>query len=266
MSVGVRGTRVAFLIGGVFAFLLAMIFLVVGIVQFNKLGTLENARAYTIQELRAHHNKGGFRQQCLVKGTIECDEPLIAPLSNKPCVIYRQVIVREREEEYRVERASDPDGYDREISFGIDRSYETKRRQVSDRLPDEDQRVPFWLYDGEARVLVDPAGAKLELEKAAEKFERTSGMPISGNRTLGINYTEYILPIGAEGHIIGWAEDQEGRLVVGRPPANEKQQFLISDRRSEDLIKASTITAAVTLTLAIVLSLVALVLVVLGLS
>jgi hypothetical protein len=182
---------------------------------------------------------------------VECDEPLQAPLSEKPCVIYRHEIIREGEEEYEV----------------TDRNTGERRkekRDVSDRLPDEDKRIPFWLHDNTGRVLVEPYGAELELPRETEHYEMSTGWNVGGNRTKGHRYTEYILPTGIEGHVIGWAEDREGRLVVGRHPSSTKQPFLVSNRSSEELAKRSGTLALVTLGAAIVLGFAGIALLVVG--
>jgi hypothetical protein len=206
----------------------------------GKLGALEEATACTAQELGTRHRKGGLLLQCSITGIVECETPITAPISQKECAVYRHKIIREREEEYQV--------YDEKT--GMNR---TEKRDVEDRLPDEERRVVFWVRDKTGRVLVEPRGAALELDEEARHFDLGSGMPLGGHRTKGIRYTEYILPVGEQSYVMGWATDREGRLMIGPHPTDGRQRFLISNRSHEELTKSAGYLALASLIGAVVL-------------
>lgn len=247
----------AFILGGVVALVLALIGAVFGFQQMGRLKTLEEAKPATAQQLINGHNKGGFLMQCSIRGTVECDDPLIAPVSEKPCALYRHVIVRQREEEYTV-RDDDDSGW------GSDTRTET--RTVEDRMPDEIKSTLFWVNDGTGRVLVDPRQAQLELEKETERFEYSSGMKIAGNRTLGLRYSEYLVAVGREVFVVGCATDREGRLMIAPHPSDRRQKFLLSSHSSEHLLKNATLLATTALVGAVVLGFAGVILLLIGLQ
>jgi hypothetical protein len=224
--------------------------LIFGSVQLIKLGRLESTRKYKISELRNRYSKGGMQLHCAIEGTIECDDPVIAPISNKQSVIMRQRAIRIREEEREVH---DHDG-----------DYSSSHREIvelRERMPDVDKRVPFWVFDGTARVLVDPEGAELDLDpEVTNHFEHSTGWEISGSRTRGHEYDEYVLELGRTCYIQGWAEDQEGRLVISQAPKGKRARFLISNRSHKELVRLTTILAVVSLGSGIVLGFAALIL------
>jgi hypothetical protein len=227
------------IIGGIIALIVALVLLVIGIVQMGKLGALEEAKPCTAQELGTQHRKGGLLRHCSITGVVECETPITAPISQKACALYRHKIIREREEEYQV----------RDNNTGITR---TEKRDVEDKLPDEERRVVFWVRDKTGRVLVDPRGAALELDEEARHFDLGSGMRMAGQRTKGLRYTEYILPVGEPGYIMGWATDREGRLMIGTHPKDGRKRFLISNRSHEELTRSAGYLALASLTGAVV--------------
>jgi hypothetical protein len=228
------------IIGGIAALIVAVVLLIVGIVQMSKLGALEEAKPCTAQELDRQHRKGGLLRQCSITGIVECETPITAPISQKACALYLHKIIREREEEYQV----------RDQNTGMTR---TETRDVEDRLPDEERRVVFWVRDKTGRVLVDPRGAALELDEEARHFDLGSGMRLGSQRTKGLRYTEYILPVGEPGYIMGWATDREGRLMIGLHPTDRRQRFLISNRSHAELTKSAGYLALASLIGAVVL-------------
>ncbi len=235
---------VGMLVGGVGLLILAIVFLVIGINHMGKLAQYEKTQTYTAQQLAALHSRGGLLKQCEVTGVVECDSPMIAPMSEKQSAIYTQDIVREREQEYEV--------YDDDEGMYGTGGRRKEKRLVRERLPDEDQRQLFWVRDQTGRVLVDPAGATLKLEQATRRYEKSSGWEISGTRTIGHQYTEYVLEIGKPAYVLGWAADKQGRLMVARHPTDKKQGFFISDRSEAELTQSATIWSIVGFAVAIV--------------
>lgn len=180
---------------------------------------------------------GSFTQPTEVKGVIECDAPLTGELSGRPCVHYAMSVVREWEETVW---KTDSQGR---------RTQET--RKGSDTVASNARSVRFRVRDATGAVDVDPAGAKIDGEKAVSQFQpgepsagsiRMGGFQIDlpsfggGRRTVGYRYEETILPVGAQVYVLGEAADAGGSLAV-RKPAKKDARFLISLRSEEELVR-----------------------------
>src|SRR5437016_4963071 len=94
------------LIAGVILIVVAVICFFIARSQANKLAAMNAADTYTAQLLQELHGKvtsslgaESFAEACEVEGVIECEQPLVAPLSNTPCVAYVRTRIREYEEE-----------------------------------------------------------------------------------------------------------------------------------------------------------------------
>jgi len=182
---------------------------------------------------------GSFNQVTEVKGAVECDSPLTGELSGKPCVHYAMSVVREWEETVW---KTDSQGR---------RTQETHKG--SDTVASNTRGVRFRVKDATGAVDVDPAGAKIDGEKAVAQFQpgEASGgslvlggfrvslpgfLGTGGRRTLGYRYTETILPVGAQVYVLGEAVDAGGTLAV-KKPAKKDARFLISVRSEEELVR-----------------------------
>lgn len=181
---------------------------------------------------------GSFNQATEVKGAIECDAPLTGELSGRPCVHYAMSVVREWEETVW---KTDSQGR---------RAQET--RKGSDTVASNTRGVRFRVRDATGAVDVDPAGAKIDGEKAVARFQ--PGEPSSGSiqmggfridlpafggggrRTVGYRCEETIVPVGARVYVLGEAVDAGGSLVV-RKPAKKDARFVISLRSEEELVR-----------------------------
>lgn len=181
---------------------------------------------------------GSFNQVTEVKGAVECDAPLTGELSGRPCVYYAMAIRREWEE-----TVSKTDSQGR-------RTQET--RTGSDTVASNTRSTRFRVKDATGSIDVDPAGAKIDGEKAVSQFRpgepvggtlEFGGVRISlpgfgggGRRTVGYRYEETILPLGAQVYVLGEAVDAGGTLTV-RKPAKKDARFLISVRSEEELVR-----------------------------
>jgi hypothetical protein len=167
-----------------------------------------------------------LNQRCEIKGVIECDTPLTAPLSGKQCVAYAQMVTRQYEEEVT---ETDSDG-----------NTETKTQRGHETVETTDQRVNFWVRDETGRTVVDPTEAELDMKQTGENYENEPDTLWSTNRrrTLGHTTTEHALEVGAEVYILGFLVDMQGQPVVARSRAGN-ERFLISWRREEELTSAA---------------------------
>lgn len=167
-----------------------------------------------------------FAQRVALAGELACDEPLLAPLSQTLCAAFHYRVTRRWEEEY-VER-DDEGKLCRRVRAG------------SDIVANNERRTCFWLHDGEARILVDPEGARLEMERVVDHFEpgepKSLGslFPELGSfrsrprrLTLGYHSMEEIVPLGRVAYVLGMAMDRDGAIRVVRSPEPE-EPFLVS--------------------------------------
>lgn len=239
---------VFYIIGGVLVAVAVGLFLGSGS-QRRKVYAMKTTDTSTAADLRSLADSiakeigaGSFNQVTEVKGAVECDAPLTGELSGKPCVHYAMSVVREWEETVW---KTDSQGR---------RTQETHKG--SDTVASNTRSVRFRVKDATGAVDVDPAGAKIDGEKAVSQFqpgEPTGGSLVlggfrvnlpgilgalsgGGRRTLGYRYTETILPVGAQVYVLGEAVDAGGTLAV-KKPAKKDARFLISVRTEEELVR-----------------------------
>lgn len=208
---------------------------------------------------------GSFNEIVEVKGTIECDEPLIAELSETRCVYYSMHVTREYEESYW---ETDEKG---------NRSQRTRRG--SERVASNTRTVPFDVRDSSGSIRVEPDGAKFVDERVLSRFESSApalgrigsfdltGLPAGGvgsRRTIGYRFEESAIPVEREVYVLGEAADSDGRLRIRKPGA-KGASFIVSLKSEEQLMlrgrRAVTglrLGAAASLATAVVLTILAL--------
>ncbi len=207
----------------------------------------------TVDELSNLHQRvvaevGGelFAQRVGLEGTLECDTPLTAELSNTPCAAFRYRVERRWQEEYE------------------ERDERGKRiprvRTGSDRVAGNERRVPFRLRDATGHIPIEPEGARLDMERVVDRFEpgnpgrlvRFGGFQIeigglaggARRRTIGYHFQEEILPLGRTVYVLGLAGDRGGTLHVGRVPAESREPFLVTLRSREQIVSTARKTMA----------------------
>jgi hypothetical protein len=163
-----------------------------------------------------------------VKGTLQCEEPLVSEMAGERCAYYSSRVVREY-----LER-----DYDDDHDVGSDRRSEV--------VAQNEQFAPFTVEDPTGAVPVNAEGAEVDAKQVVNRFERNTGgegPSISlggttinlggGERTLGYRYTESILAVDAPVYVLGTVHDDG---AVGAPPTSDGgQRFLISHRSEEAL-------------------------------
>jgi E3 Ubiquitin ligase len=202
-------------------------------------------------KVSAEVGKGAFVQRVTVQGTLECDQPLQAELSNAPCVAFRQRVERRYEEEYEEQ---DGDG-----------NRVRRTREGSESVSSNEGRTPFAVRDDTGRVAVALDGADLEMVTTVDRFEpgnpgMQGGMlqlggfqlnlggfnPMEGRRTLGYHFHEEIVPVGRTVYVLGSATDAGGSLAIGTSHQRH-EPFLVSLRNREQLLQSAKQTMAYTL-------------------
>ena len=139
-----------------------------------------------------------------VEGTAACDEPLAAPLSGTPCALFR-LAVSERYRRVRVETTVDAKGRART---------QTRVEEGWERIGLHAEAPPFRVVDDTGSVLVDPAGARLDLQSFARvEVERDDPQytRFADSRTvegsLGVRrLDEHGVAIGSDVHVVGRAQ------------------------------------------------------------
>ncbi len=219
------------IIGGILL-VIGVILFFVGQGQKAKGTAMAVADTHTAQLLKEMHGRiagsvgaEAFQEHCEVKGIIECDHPLTAPLSQTSCVTYKHVVEREYEEEV-VE--TDEEG-----------KRETKVQRGSERVESHDKRVRFWVRDETGRTLVDPNGADMDLKKTGERYDEEQDTSRGKRRTLGYSHTEHALPVGLAVYVLGCAVDFQGEPMMSRHPGDSKAKFLISWKTEQELAQSA---------------------------
>lgn len=237
--------------------IVGIIFIVIGIILFfvhanlkRKLTSLRRARPASIAELNRLASEialemgaGSWRDYVKLRGTIQCEQPLISELKEVPCVHYNMTVVREYEEQV-TERDSDD-------------NVVTKTQRGSETVSQNRQSVPFFLQDDTGEIWVDPEGAQIETVRVLDEFrpEQPSGGQIAfggfsmslsadvGHRqTIGYRYQESVLPLQRQVFIVAQVSDFNQSLILENPSAKE-QRFVIS-LKSEEALAQSTQTSA----------------------
>jgi hypothetical protein len=160
-------------------------------------------------------------QPCEIEGSIECDSPLVGPVSKQPCVAYSYSQSREYEE--------------RVTSTDSTGKRETKVERRSEQIKGENRRTNFYLRDATGRTLVLPEGAELDLADSGKRFDEVQQPWTGATRTLGQTHTEQSLTPGTRVYILGCAVDHQGAPAVARHPSNPKQRFLVSRKSEREL-------------------------------
>ncbi len=223
-----------YIIVGVILLVLAVILFFVGRAQMAKSTSMAATETSTAQLVHTIHSRvvgslgsEALAERCEVKGIIECDEPLHSPLSEAPCVAFRYTIRREYEETIT---ETDAEG-----------NRTTSTRSGSETVESQDKRARFWVRDDTGRVLVDPAGADLDLQKSGERYESAEEDSSGGRgrQTLGYTHNEHSLKVGSPVYVLGFAVDFQGQPMVARHPGGKKEKFLISWRGEQELIQSA---------------------------
>lgn len=230
--------------------IIGILLIVIGIILFfvysnlkYKLVSLHQARPASIAELNhlaseiaLEMGAGSWRDYVKLRGTIQCDQPLISELKQMPCVHYHMTVVREYEEQV-TERDSDD-------------NVVTKTQHGSETLSQNRQSVPFLLQDDTGEIWVEPEGAQIETVRVLDEFspEQPSlgGFSLSlsadtGRQTIGYRYQESVLPVQRQVFAVAQVSDFNQSLVLENP-TTKGQRFVIS-LKSEEALAQSTQTS-----------------------
>jgi hypothetical protein len=190
-------------------------------------------RKRLIDNLPTSKAQGVFIGLVELKGTAQCEQPLVSYLAGAPCVYYNYAI-EERWSRLVTDVETDDRGNRREVT-----RRESGWTQVDARI----ESTPFYLQDETGSVLVRPEGARIE---AVAVFDRECSTwdplyfekgPAGGvmNSDGVRRFTESIIPVQAQTFVVGQARERKDIVapeIAADPNASE---FLVSVRSAEEV-------------------------------
>ena len=222
--------------------ILTVILVVWHVISKRRAGALLAASELALSELRSDATTmaselggGDFKRLVSLRGTIQCDEPLISPMGERSCAYYKTEIERKY-------RTSNSDG---------------KKQTRTETMSEQSEGRDFFLAVDDQTIKVHIDGADHEaLVETVDRFEPATGdmqigfggfsmnLPAShGNdRTIGYRYQEHILSTDGQLTIVGEVSDVNGQLSIGRGGLI----FLFSRLTRNELIKKASNTARLT--------------------
>ncbi len=204
----------------------------------RKFGLIRRTETSAIAELQSRAEAGLLGSRLVeVKGTVVCDRPLLALLSETPCVFYDQLVEWEFEE----------------VFYADDERQKVSHTRIdSEVLAQEQQRIPFWVEDHTGRVLVDPEGAEIIATETVSEIDSDAGLPdsiisrgafsleapwltsLEERQPREYRFQEHALPVGATVYVLAEAVLRDGELWLQKPSADGR--FVISVKPEEELL------------------------------
>lgn len=181
---------------------------------------------------------GAFKEQVEVKGIIHSANPIIAELSQHPCVYAKMQVIEKYEETYY---QTDEKGNRQKIT-----------RQGSTILASNVLQINFQLDDDTGKIQINPNDAEIEAIEVVNRYELAPNhqsslsfgefhldIPLhnSGDkRVLGYQYNEWILPVESKIYVLGEISDSDGHLVIHQP-LDKNNRFLITHKSKEEFLQ-----------------------------
>lgn len=181
-----------------------------------------------------------------IKGQLETDEVIVAPLSGQECVYFRSSITREWEE---LERYTDAEGQVQE-----------RVRNESEIVFSASSSVSFLVNDGTGRLRVNPERADIELlsvlsEQKPESYVQILNQTLRTQDGLQLEvssashrwenadnyshlryrFSESLLKPEGQVYLLGTVVDTDGTLTLVKP-AEKGQRYIISRKSEEELV------------------------------
>ena len=157
--------------------------------QRGRLRKIQAIRSVTIEELQGLQQgvateigAGSYVEAVKLQADLICDQPLIAPFSDEPCIAYQNRIVEVYEE--RVTR-TDSEGKSTT-------SWQRNERSISS----EERRCGFYVQQGGHRISVDPEGAEIDLVEILNRMDPGQIAP-EGNPAGSLSAATVALGLGA---------------------------------------------------------------------
>jgi len=185
--------------------------------------------------IKENLGEGNFNKIVELSGVATSDNPLEAEHSGNPVLYYRTTVSREFE--VRVQKKDNNDNY----------YWDTERR--TDVISSNERYVPFHLDDNSgAKIKVDMEGAEKIAQKSFDRFEHEAprGFSVSfgsDSKTLGYRYEEFSIPNKFTLYVLGEASDRRGNELMVIKPNKEGENFIVSTKSEDELIKSEESTS-----------------------
>lgn len=191
----------------------------------RRLMVMRSAETISAADTGRLHRAGVRGQRCEVTGTIECDNPMSAPLSGTLCVAYTHQSVK------RVQG-----GVYSDLQDGG--KYNHDYTEID---PSRERRTRFYVRDASGRVLIDPAWASIEMPRTKEQYDSTtSGADSQRAETVGAWQIEEALSLGQQVYVLGYLGEFAGEPALVCHPSDRSEPFLISHRSERELARTAT--------------------------
>ena len=240
------------LIAGIVLIVVSAVLIFMHVSARKRIGALLVAKPKAIGELKALSEQlaselgdgGALSEMVEMVGDVDCAQPLISPLGERPCVHYEMRITRRYEEEYE----------ERDSEGRVRRRTRTGSEVMSSNRESRD-------FD-----LVDPDGGRIRVRLDAADFDKLTqsvddfrpgeqrGAALSfgrfamqlggighGRRTLGYHYHEEIFGLDGRVTLIGQATDKDGLSVGAGGLA-----FIVSHRSKQEMLGSAKSSAKMT--------------------
>jgi hypothetical protein len=221
--------NMGFFVGGGVCVLVAVIgFFILGAAR-RKQADIVGTETYTAAEIADVYKtskedmlEGAFSFPCELKGTVDADRYLTAPLSGKRGVWYRSLVERQRQV---TEMVTDSQGRRRK-----------RVTQVWDTVSDEKDAVDFYVVDASGRTRVAVKGAEIiGAHVVHDRFEPEPGF--GDDRVLGYRKQEWLIPEGVNVYALGVVTDAGGALAMRK---TGDDRFIVSLKSEQELVRELT--------------------------
>lgn len=199
-------------------------------------------------ELKLELGEGNYSGNIVeLSGIGSSSNPLMAEHSNSACLYYKAQVTREYE---YTETERDSEGNSKTVT-----------RRGSETVSNNERYIPFYLDDGSgAKIMVDMEGAEKHTVQSVDRFENNapSGFSInigggySNSRTLGFRYKEHIIPNNSKLYVLGEASDRRGEFGIIKPKDSKDNNFIVSTKSEEEIIKSTQSSAGMYMVFAII--------------
>ena len=235
-----------------FVLIIGLVLLVISVVFFfewqktiKKVQALKDTETSSVDQLSQMSQSiakelgtvGAFKEQVEVKGIIHSSNPIIAQLSQRPCVYAKMQVVEKYEETYY---QTDDEG-----------NRQKKTRPGSTILANNTLQINFQLDDDTGKIRINPNDAEIEAVEVVNRYElaqnQKSSLSFGGfnldisshnsgdKRILGYQYNEWILPVESQIYVLGEISDSDGHLVIHQP-LDKNNRFLITHKSKEEFL------------------------------
>jgi hypothetical protein len=239
---------VLIIIGGILA-VLGIILLVIKKSREKRLFTIRAIPKRSLNELQQLAGEiaqemggpGSFSDVAKVYGTIESTNPLTSNLAGASSVWFHSRVIRKYEVD---EIQKDSDGKEKHVT-------QTREETLHDITRDSE----FFIREGESQALVNLNSCHFDTVTVVDEFQPdrnqetaieygplkiSIGTPEQNSRTLGFQYKEEIIPVGASALMVGQITDRDssGQLKFEKPEDSNYHYLLAL--KSEDELVAET--------------------------